>query len=169
MPNPTTPLAIVLMGVAGSGKTTVGRLLAEQLGWPFRDADEFHPAANVAKMSAGRPLDDQDRAPWLAAIRAYLAEQLAAGQSVIVTCSALKQRYREAIVADPTRTRLVHLQGDFGLILGRMQRRTDHFMKPAMLESQFAALEPPEGVECVNIDRTPEQIVTEIRRRLGLG
>lgn len=169
MPAVPAPLAIVLMGVAGSGKTTVGRLLADQLGWPFRDADEFHPPENVAKMSAGHPLDDRDRAPWLAAIRAYLTAELAAGRSVVVTCSALRQRYRDAIVADPARTRLVHLQGDFRLILDRMTRRTDHFMKPAMLESQFAALEPPAGVLAVDIDRPPAVIVAEIRSRLGLG
>lgn len=157
------------MGVAGSGKTTVGRLLAAQLGWPFRDADEFHPPENVAKMSAGMPLDDGDRAPWLAAIRTYLGAELAAGRSVVVTCSALRQRYRDALVADPARTRLVHLQGDFRLILERMERRTDHFMKPSMLESQFAALEPPSGVLTVDINQPPANIVAEIRLRLGLG
>jgi gluconokinase len=136
---------VVLMGVAGSGKTTIGVKLATALGCGFRDADEFHPAANVAKMSAGIPLDDADRAPWLEAIRAYVAGCLARGESAVVTCSALRESYRERIVVDPVRVKLVYLRGEFSLILGRMKRREGHFMKEAMLRSQFEALEPPEN------------------------
>src|SRR5687767_2518970 len=136
------PVFVMLMGVSGSGKTTVGQKLAEELGWSFRDADDFHPPANVAKMSAGLPLDDSDRAPWLAAIRAYLETTLARGESGVVTCSALKESYRAAAIPDPQRVQLVHLAGDFNLILERMQQR-EHFMKPEMLKSQFATLEPP--------------------------
>ena len=168
-PRSADPQAIVLMGVAGSGKTTVGRLLANQLGWEFRDADDFHPAANIAKMSAGVPLTDDDRAPWLAAIRRHLEACLAAGRSTVVTCSALRQRYRDALRADPQRVHLVHLTGSFDLILGRMERRTDHFMKPGMLRSQFEVLEPPADAITVDIAHTPEDIVAEIRHRLKLG
>jgi gluconokinase len=156
------------MGVAGSGKTTVGRLLATQLGWEFRDADDFHPAANIAKMSAGVPLTDADRVPWLAAIRRHLEDSLSAGRSTVVTCSALRQRYRDALMADPERVHLVHLTGSFDLILGRMERRTDHFMKPGMLRSQFEALEPPADALVIDIAHTPADIVAEIRERLQL-
>lgn len=166
---PPAPQAVVLMGVAGCGKTTVGQLLAAQLGWEFRDADEFHPAANIAKMSAGVPLTDDDRAPWLAAIRRHLETSLAAGRSTVVTCSALRQRYRDALITDPQRVHLVHLTGSFDLILGRMERRTDHFMKPGMLRSQFEALEPPADALAVDIAHPPQDIVAAIRQRLHLG
>lgn len=174
MPQPSEPpamepRAILLMGVAGSGKTTVGQLLAAQLGWEFRDADEFHPAANIAKMSAGLPLTDADRAPWLAAIHRHLEQSLAAGRSTVVTCSALRQRYRDALLTDPQRMHLVHLTGSFDLILGRMERRTDHFMKPGMLRSQFEALEPPADALVIDVGHSPADIVAEIRQRLGLA
>lgn len=162
------PLAILLMGVAGSGKTTVGLLLAAQLGWSFRDADDFHPPENIAKMSTGQPLDDRDRAPWLAAIRAYLADCLARGESAIVTCSALRAAYRTAAIPDPARVKLVHLAGDYRLILERMNARQGHFMKPAMLESQFAALEPPADALAVDITQPPAALAAEIRAKLGL-
>ena len=158
---------VLLMGVSGSGKTTVGRELAQQLGWGFRDADEFHPPANVAKMSAGIPLDDHDREPWLAAIRAHISETLARGESGVVTCSALKEAYRTAAIPDPARVHLVHLAGDFNLILNRMQQR-EHFMKPEMLQSQFATLEPPAHALTIDVAKSPQEIVAEIRRSLGL-
>lgn len=162
------PMVILLMGVAGSGKTTIGEQLAAQLGWSFRDADEFHPPANVAKMSAGTPLTDADRAPWLAAIRAHINGALARGESAIVTCSALKETYRAAAIPDRARVKLVHLAGDFDLILERMNARQGHFMKPQMLESQFATLEPPADALTVDIAKTPAEIVAEIRRQLSL-
>ncbi len=162
------PTVVLIMGVSGSGKTTVGLRLAGELGWVFRDADDFHPAANVAKMSAGQPLTDADRAPWLAAIRAFIVAALARGESAVVTCSALKEAYRQAAIPDPARVKLVHLAGDYGLILERMQRRQGHFMKAEMLQSQFAALEAPTGALAVDIGRTPEEIVAEIRRRAGI-
>ncbi len=162
------PVVILLMGVAGSGKTTVGLRLAADLGWSFRDADDFHPPENIAKMSAGQPLDDRDRAPWLAAIRAYIAACLARGESAIVTCSALREAYRAAAIPDPVRVKLVHLAGDYQLILDRMRARTDHFMKPAMLESQFAALETPANALAVDITKTPVEIAAEIRAKLAL-
>lgn len=162
------PVILLLMGVAGSGKTTVGLELARQLGWDFRDADDFHPPANVAKMSAGTPLTDADREPWLAAIRAHIAAALGRGESGIVTCSALKKTYRDAAIPDRSRVKLVHLAGDFDLILGRMNAREGHFMKPRMLESQFATLEPPADALTVDIARTPVEIAGEIRRQLGI-
>jgi carbohydrate kinase (thermoresistant glucokinase family) len=160
-------IAVMLMGVSGSGKTTVGLKLAEELGWGFRDADDFHPPANVAKMSAGTPLNDADRAPWLAAIRHHLRELLRRGESGVVTCSALKAAYRSAAIPDPQRVKLVHLAGDFELILDRMKSR-EHFMKPDMLKSQFETLEPPEHALTVDIAKSPEDIVAEIRRKLAL-
>lgn len=159
---------VLIMGVSGSGKTTVGLALAGALGWTFRDADDFHPAANVAKMGAGQPLTDADRAPWLAAIRAFIAAALARGESAVVTCSALKETYRQAAIPDPARVKLVHLSGDYGLILERMQQRQGHFMKAEMLQSQFAALEAPRGALAVDVARTPAEIVAEIRRLAGI-
>lgn len=161
------PIVVLLMGVAGSGKTTIGEKLAAALGWSFRDADDFHPPENVAKMSAGTPLTDADRAPWLAAIRAHIATTLARGESGIVTCSALKEKYRDDAIPDRDRVKLVHLSGDFDLILGRMEARQGHFMKPQMLESQFATLEAPTQALTIDISQTPDEIVSEIRRHLG--
>ena len=161
-------MVIVLMGVAGSGKTTVGRMLAAQLGWPFRDADEFHPPANVEKMSHGIPLTDRDREPWLAAIRRYIDETLARGGRAVVTCSALKEHYRQIIVADPARVKLVYLTGDLALVAERLRAREGHFMKAGMLSSQFADLEPPRDALTVDVAQSPEAIVTEIRKGLEL-
>src|SRR4051812_9707310 len=129
-------MVIILMGVAGSGKTTVGEKLASALGWGFRDADDFHPPANVAKMSAGAPLTDEDRAPWLAAIRAHIDACLARGENAVVTCSALKERYRQVLLADPSRVKLVYLTGSPSLLAERIGGRHGHFMKPEMLQSQ---------------------------------
>jgi len=161
------PVVVLLMGVSGSGKSTVGEKLAAELTWEFRDADDFHPPANVAKMSAGQPLDDADRAPWLAAIRAHIATRLARGENAVVTCSALRQAYRDAAIPDTRRVLLVHLSGDYPLILERMQQR-QHFMKPAMLQSQFETLEPPADALTLDISRPPEELVAAIRRALGL-
>ncbi len=161
-------MVIIVMGVAGSGKTTVGQQLAAALGWSFRDADDFHPPENVAKMSAGLPLTDRDRAPWLAAIRAHIDACLARGAGAVVTCSALKAAYRTALVADPARVKLVHLTGDFALLAARIGGRQGHFMKPAMLQSQLATLEPPADALVIDIAPPPEEIVAHIRRALSL-
>ena len=161
-------MVILLMGVAGSGKTTVGRALATSLGWGFRDADDFHPPANVAKMSAGLPLDDHDRAPWLAAIGAHIAEKLERGEGAVVTCSALKEKYRAVLVSDPARVKIVHLAGNFQLIDARIRARPGHFMKPEMLHSQFEALEPPRDALTVDVTQSPEAIVAEIRKAFSL-
>lgn len=161
-------MVIVLMGVAGSGKTTVGQNLAAALGWSFRDADEFHPPENVAKMSAGIPLTDADRAPWLAAIRAHIDTCLARDAGSVVTCSALKEAYRRALVADPARVKLVHLTGDPSLLAARIGSRQGHFMKPEMLRSQLATLEPPRDALAVDVTPPPDAIVAQIRRALAL-
>ena len=162
------PMVVLLMGVAGSGKTTIGLKLSAALGWSFRDADDFHPPENVAKMSSGVPLTDRDREPWLAAIRAHIEAALAHGESAIVTCSALKQKYRAIAIPDAQRVKLVHLTGDFDLILARMNARQGHFMKPEMLQSQFAALEPPTDALTIHVAKSPDEIVAELRQRLGV-
>ena len=154
---------VVVMGVAGSGKTTVGLKLAETLGWPFKDADDLHSAANVAKMAAGIPLDDEDRAPWLSAVRAHIDACLAAGTGGVFTCSALKEKYRQVVVADPERVRLVHLTGDFEVILRRIAARKGHFMKEDLLRSQFESLEPPKDALDLDVALPPETLVARIR------
>lgn len=162
------PRAIVLMGVAGSGKTTIGRQLAAALGWTFRDADDFHPPGNIAKMAAGIPLADADRVPWLRALHSALAASLARDDRLIVACSALRHRYRVILLEGLPDVRLVHLRGDYETILGRLQQRQGHFMKPAMLESQFATLEVPEDALAVDVAAAPETIVAHIRSALSL-
>jgi gluconokinase len=161
-------MIVVLMGVAGTGKTTVGRVLAAELGWEFRDADDFHPAANIAKMSRGEPLTDADRAPWLAAIRLQIEACLDRGGSAVFTCSALRESYRQAILADPARVKLVQLSGSADLIRQRLAGRSGHFMKPDMLASQLASLEPPADVLTIDVAPPPEVIAGRIRSALSL-
>lgn len=158
-----SPQVIVLMGVSGSGKSTTARRLSIALDWPFRDADTFHPEANIAKMSAGQPLTDEDRAPWLDAIAAWIDEHRRNGTRGIVTCSALKRRYRDVLVGDRPDVGLVYLKGSFTLIADRLSRRRGHFMPPALLKSQFDALEEPEPEEraLVVSVRLPPKIVVE--------
>ncbi len=160
------PCVTLLMGVSGSGKTTIGLMLAAALGWSFRDADDFHPKENVAKMSAGLALDDNDHAPWLAAIRAHIERTLARGESAVVTCSALKEKYRASAIPAGGQVRLVHLAGDYQLILDRMSRRPQG-ARPELLKSQFERLEPPSQALTVDIAKAPEAIVAEIRAALG--
>jgi len=162
------PQVIVIMGAAGSGKTTVGRELARALGWSFADADGFHPPANVAKMSAGEPLTDEDRAPWLAAIRAHIDAKLAGGESAVVTCSALKSGYRRVLLAGDPRIHLVYLQGTREQLWARISERQNHFMKPAMLDSQLAALEEPADAFTLNIAPPPAELISRIRTELKL-
>jgi len=167
-----SPLVIVLMGVSGSGKSTIGAALSQRLGWPFRDADSFHPPANIAKMSSGVPLNDDDRWPWLAAIAQWIDARCAAGTPGIVSCSALKRAYRSRIVGGRESVRLVYLNGDMGLIAQRLQARRDHFMPPSLLESQFAALEEPGTDEqplVVSIALSPQRVVDTIIERLRLA
>lgn len=161
------PCLLIIMGVAGSGKTTIGERIARELGWSFADADDFHPPANVAKMSAGEPLSDEDRDPWLAAIHDHLATSLARGENAVVTCSALKQRYREKILFGLAGAKLIYLKAPPELLLARLQARTHHFMKASMLESQLAALEEPEDALICDVSRSPAEIVRQLRVSLG--
>lgn len=163
-----SPVFVVVMGVSGSGKTTVGELLAARMGWRFYDGDKFHPPENVAKMATGTPLDDTDRAGWLAVLAGLMRDGLARGDSGVIACSALKEKYRDDLRVDPTRVHFVYLKGSFDLIWERMLRRQNHYMKASMLQSQFAALEEPEGVLTCDITPPPEQIVDEIIAGLGL-
>lgn len=156
------PKAVVLMGVSGCGKTSVGKRLSQLLGWPFYDGDDFHPQENVAKMAAGVPLNDDDRAPWLTALRDLIADHLQQGQSMLLACSALKQRYRDQLANGNPGTVFVYLKGDFDLIFSRMQARSGHYMKAEMLRSQFQALEEPDNAICVNITQKVEQITDQI-------
>jgi gluconokinase len=161
-------MVIVLMGVSGSGKTTVGTRLAESLGWTFADGDHFHPEANVEKMRRGEPLTDADRWPWLRALRDYIGDRLATDAPAVVACSALKAAYRDVLLDDNPGAELVYLRGDYALIRERMEARPDHFFDAEMLDSQFAALEEPGPDEAlvVDIDAPPDEIVDTIRRRL---
>lgn len=158
-------MLVVVMGVAGSGKTLIGSMLARSLGYLFADADEFHPRANIEKMSHGIPLTDTDREPWLRAIQKRLCEWGSADISAVVTCSALKQKYRDMLSRDCD-VKIVYLKGEFDLIHGRIQQRQGHFMRPEMLQSQFADLEEPADAIVVDVSGPPEKIVEEIRRRL---
>ncbi|HST52939.1 MAG TPA: gluconokinase [Pyrinomonadaceae bacterium] len=160
-------MLIILMGVAGSGKTTVGRELARELGWKFYDADDFHTRASVEKMSRGVPLDDEDRAPWLERLRELIESCVGRGESAVLACSALKQSYRRMLLIDES-VKLVYLKGDRELIRERLSKRDGHFMKPEMLDSQFDALEEPERGLTVDISATPEEIAAKIRERFGL-
>ncbi|MEF8939200.1 MAG: gluconokinase [Salinivenus sp.] len=161
-------MVVVLMGVSGSGKTTVGTRLAEALGWTFADGDDFHPSANVEKMRRGEPLTDADRWPWLRALRDYIGERLANDAPAVVACSALKAAYREVLLGDNPGAKLVYLRGGYTLIRRRMEARPDHFFNAEMLDSQFEALEEPAPDEAliVDIDAPPDEIVDTIRRRL---
>ncbi len=155
-------LAVLVMGVSGSGKTTIGRLLAGRLGCAFLDADDFHPPENVAKMAAGRPLTDEDRAPWLDA----LADQLSRRERVVLACSALKASYREHLLQARPDLRVVWLRGEPELIRQRMESRRHPFMPASLLDSQFRDLEPPADATAVDVSRPPEAIVEELARIL---
>jgi gluconokinase len=162
---------VILAGVSGSGKTTVGRLLADRMGWPFADGDSFHPAANVAKMAAGIPLTDDDRWPWLAAIGAWMDARIAAGGSGVVACSALKRRYRDFLLDGRPDVRLVFLDVGRDEDLARLRARRGHFFPAGLLDSQFADLEPPapdEGALVLAARETPDALVSAIISGLGL-
>jgi gluconokinase len=161
-------MVIVLMGVAGSGKTTVGETLARRLGWQFYDADDFHPARNREKMRRGIPLDDNDRRPWLDAIHASIVQSLASTQSAIYACSALRQSYRDLLAADGEEVRFVYLKGPAGLIAERLANRQGHFFDPALLQTQFDALEEPRGVLEADISLPPEAIADFVIAALSL-
>jgi gluconokinase len=156
------PQAIILMGVSGCGKTAVGKRLSQALGWPFYDGDDFHPTENIAKMSRGIPLNDGDRAPWLIILHDLVAGHLQSGKSMILACSALKQKYRDQLEEGISGTLIVYLKGDFDLIFGRMTSREDHYMKAKMLRSQFDTLEEPADAITIDIDKSLEEIVKGI-------
>ena len=163
------PAVLVLMGVSGCGKSTTGQKLARHLGWEFRDGDSFHPPANVAKMSAGTPLTDEDRWPWLDAIAAWIDVRRQSREPGIVACSALKRVYRERLTRGARDVSIVHLSGAKELIASRMERRKGHFMPASLLDSQFATLELPradENVLTVNIALSPPRVVETILRHV---
>lgn len=163
-------MIVLLMGPAGSGKTTVGKLLATQLSWEFADGDDFHPPANIAKMSRGIPLTDQDRLPWLHSIRDAMQQWLAQGRNGVLACSALKRSYRDLLGISPNAKdiNLVYLKGSYDLLLERLHSRKGHYMKDQMLASQLADLEEPGDALVIDASKSPEQIVSEIRKLLGL-
>lgn len=163
------PGVLVLMGVSGCGKTTIGERLAERLGYPFQEGDRLHPPANVAKMAAGTPLDDADRAPWLAAVAAWIDAHRLAGKGGVISCSALKRAYREILASARPDVRLVYLRGSRETIHRRLADRVGHFMPASLLASQFATLEEPlpgERPIVVEIDRPPDEIVALILGQL---
>jgi gluconokinase len=165
------PFALVVMGVSGSGKSTIAEHLAARIGWNYVDGDLFHPPANVAKMSAGHPLTDEDRWPWLRAIAAEIDRLAAASQRAVVACSALKRAYRDILVHGRDDVRIVFLDGTQDLIAKRLAARKGHFMPPGLLDSQFQTLEPPQASErpiTVSIDASVEAIVDAIVRQLQL-
>ena len=163
----TETKVIVLAGVSGSGKSTVGRLLAEELGWKFYEADDYHSAASVEKMRGGTPLDDADRRLWLETLRGLIRDCLVRGESAVLACSALKKSYRMFLFIDE-RVLFVYLKGDYEVIQKRLGRRRGHFMNPTLLGSQFDTLEEPTAAVEVDVSSSPEEIVKEIRGRLGL-
>jgi gluconokinase len=166
------PCALVVMGVSGSGKSTIADKLAERLNWRYEDGDRFHPARNVAKMSAGHPLTDEDRRPWLQAISDEIDRVCKAGQHAVIACSALKRAYRDILVHGRSDVRIIYLTGTQELIASRLALRTGHFMPPGLLDSQFKTLEPPgesENPVTVPIDASVEAIVHDIVSQLGLS
>lgn len=161
-------MIVIVMGVVGSGKTTVGRLLADQLGWEFADADDFHPFANVEKIRQGIGLNDHDRQPWLQALQQAIARWTGEHKNVVLACSALKRAYRRELEVGPE-VRFVYLKGSAELIAERLRLRKGHYADDQILASQFADLEEPEGAVAVDIAATPPQIVAEIQKKLRLA
>lgn len=161
-------MIIIVMGVSGSGKTTIGTQLAEALHWTFVDADDFHPAANVDKMRQGIPLTEEDRRPWLSALRSQIRAWLEQQRSVVLACSALKAWYRRELLIDPSRMRMVYLKGPFSLIERRLARRKGHFMGRELLASQYTTLEEPTEALIVDAALSPADIVQEIRKALNV-
>jgi len=171
VPPDPAPCALIVMGVSGSGKSTIGEQLARRIGWRFEDADSFHPASNVAKMSAGQPLTDEDRWPWLRAIADEIDRASASGERVVIGCSALRRVYRDVLVHGRNDIRIVYLDGTQALIADRLGQRKGHFMPPGLLTSQFGTLEPPtpdEHAVTVSIDAPVEIVVNDILEKLEL-
>ena len=163
-------MIVIVFGVSGAGKTTIGKLLAEELGWQFYEADDFHPRANIEKMRSGLPLTDEDRWPWLERLREQIMRSLAAKENAVLACSALKRVYREHLRVSGD-VKFVFLRGDYALIERQLCRRRGHFMSPALLQSQFADLEEPqpdEDVLTIDLGRSPQELVDEIKAKLNL-
>jgi gluconokinase len=160
-------MVVIVMGVTGAGKTTIGRALAAALGWEFHDGDDLHSAASKRKMHRGIALDDSDRAPWLGAIRKLIEAMVSQGRDGVVACSALKQSYRDEIAVDPNLVKVVYLKGSKEAIAERLRDRTGHFMNADLLQSQFGTLEEPRDAIDIDITAAPEAIVNEIRAKLG--
>jgi len=159
---------LIIMGVSGSGKSTVGQALAVKLDWDFFDADDFHPPANIAKMSGGIPLNDEDRAPWLASLHDLISSTLGMDRCGVLACSALKERYRRQLLEGNPGAQIVYLKGSYELILARMSARPGHYMKPEMLRSQFAALEEPQNAIIVDIALPLDELVAQVVEKVGL-
>ena len=164
-------MIVIIFGVSGAGKTTVGKLLARELGWHFIEADEFHPSGNIEKMRSGHPLTDNDRWPWLERLRQQIERSLSAGENAVLACSALKRTYRDRLrVSDEVK--FVLLRGDYALVEKQLCSRHGHFMNPELLRSQFADLEEPkpdEGVAIIELRRKPQELVEEIKAKLHLA
>jgi gluconokinase len=162
---------IIIFGVSGAGKTTVGKLLARELGWQFLEADDFHPAANIEKMRSGRPLTDEDRWPWLDRLREQIEQLLSAGENAVLACSALKRAYRDRLRVS-NEVKFVFLRGDHALVEKQLRSRRGHFMNAALLQSQFDDLQKPQPDEhalTIKLGQTPEQIVEKIKGKLNLA
>jgi gluconokinase len=155
------------MGVTGVGKTTIGELLASQLGWHFADADQFHPKSNVEKMSRGVALTDADRAPWLSAMRSAIQQWISQNRSAVLACSALKQAYRDELKVGPE-VRFVYLRGTYDVVAEQLRMRHGHFATETILADQFATLEEPKDAIVIDVGRDPESMVAQIRAQLGL-
>jgi len=162
---------VIIFGVSGAGKTTVGKLFAHEVGWRFIEADDFHPAANVAKMRSGRPLTDEDRWPWLERLHQEIKRSIDVGESAVLACSALKRAYRDRLRASED-VKFVFLRGDYALVEKQLHSRRGHFMNPDLLQSQFDDLEEPEPDEhvlTIEVGHTPEEIVDRIKAKLHLA
>lgn len=163
-------MIVIPFGVSGAGKTTIGQLLADELGWKFYEGDDFHSQTNIDKMRVGVPLTDEDRRPWLESLRGLIERCLAAKENAILACSALKKSYRSYLRMNKE-IKLVYLRGSYELIADRVRQRHGHFMKPELLRSQFATLEEPEAREdaiVIELEGSPRELVDEIKNRLGL-
>ena len=153
---------IILMGVSGCGKTTIGEKLAEALDIPYYEADTFHPPSNIEKMSNGMPLTDEDRKAWLTTLATLIMVKTKTGEEGVLACSALKEKYRDQLRVDPEKVLFIYLKGNYDLIYSRMKQRQDHYMPPNLLRSQFKDLQEPDDTYTVNIDQTPDEILAEI-------
>ncbi len=152
---------IIFMGVSGCGKTAIGKQTARVLNLPYYEGDDFHPESNIKKMSQGIPLTDQDRKAWLEKLTQLIQSKLDHGESGVISCSALKEKYRERLNIDPQKVHFIYLKGPYDLILKRLTARTDHYMPPDLLQSQFETLEEPQNVFTINIDQAPEAILQQ--------